>query len=64
METHAEPHTETELLEKYLDSLSEKEKKAYIIARTHLGSSFSLVKSLGYLEWKSEWKSAQINRST
>ena len=36
----------------YLDQLGEKEKKAYMIAKTHLGSSFHLLKSIGYLEWK------------
>ena len=45
---------ETTYLEKYMESLSEKEKKAYFIAKSHLGSSFSLVKSVGYLEWKSK----------
>jgi len=38
-------------LQEYLDSLSEKEKKAYEIARSHLGSSFHLAKSIGYLTW-------------
>ena len=41
-----------ELLQMYLDSLSEKEQMAYNIAKTHLGSSFSLVKSNGFLQWK------------
>ena len=40
------------LTEKYLDSLSEKEKKAYEIARSLLGSSFSLEKSIGFIKWK------------
>ncbi len=44
----------TDLLEKYLDSLNEKEKKAYEIAKSHLGSSFCLEKSNGFLEWKKE----------
>ena len=38
--------------EKYLDSLSEKEKKAYEIASSLLGSSFSLEKSIGFIKWK------------
>jgi len=39
--------------ELYLNSLSEKEKKAYNIAKGHLGMSFQLEKSLGYLKWYS-----------
>lgn len=41
-------------LEKYLLSLNEKELKAYHIAREHLGMSFSLEKSIGYLNWKKD----------
>lgn len=40
------------LLKMYLDSLSEKEMMAYNIAKQHLGTSFSLPKSNGFLEWK------------
>lgn len=36
----------------YLETLSEKELKAYAIAKSHLGSSFQLEKSNGYLKWK------------
>jgi len=35
----------------YLDSLGEKEKIAYNIAKSHLGTLFSLVKSNHYIEW-------------
>jgi hypothetical protein len=41
-----------ELTELYVESLSEKEMKAYLIAKSHLGSSFSLEKSVGFLKWK------------
>ena len=37
---------------KYLESLDPKEKKAYEIAKNHLGSTFHLMKSNGFLEWK------------
>ena len=40
------------LLEEYLKTLSEKEKKSYEIAKDHLGSSFQLEKSVGFLNWK------------
>jgi len=40
-----------ELMQSYIESLSEKEKQAYEIARNHLGSSFSLEKSLGFIRF-------------
>jgi hypothetical protein len=39
------------LTEQYLKTLSEKEFKAYEIAKDHLGSSFELEKSVGFLKW-------------
>ncbi len=42
---------EQAILDQYLASLSEKEMKAYLIAKSHLGMSFSLEKSTGFLEW-------------
>jgi hypothetical protein len=44
--------SESELMDMYLQSLPEKEKKGYEIAKSHLGMSFQLEKSLGYLEYK------------
>jgi hypothetical protein len=44
--------SEQQLMKAYLDSLQEKEKKGYEIARSHLGMSFQLEKSLGYLQYK------------
>jgi len=38
----------------YMDSLSVKERKAFEIARSHLGMSFDLEKSRGYLAWQSK----------
>lgn len=35
----------------YLQNISEKELKAYHIAKDHLGESFQLEKSTGFLEW-------------
>lgn len=57
METPTTPQTtnpisEEQLMQAYLDSLHEKEKKGYEIAKSHLGLSFQLEKSLGYLEYK------------
>ena len=43
---------ETQTLQiQYINSLSEKEKKSYEIAKEHLGMSFQLDKSNGYLKW-------------
>jgi hypothetical protein len=39
------------LLDQYLNTLSEKERKSYEIAKEHLGMSFQLDKSVGYLKW-------------
>lgn len=41
-----------ELIYEYLSQFDEFQKKAYFIAKEHLGSSFHLLKSNGYLEWK------------
>jgi hypothetical protein len=35
----------------YVKSMTEKELKAYHIARDHLGDSFQLEKSIGFLDW-------------
>jgi hypothetical protein len=43
---------EPELQHEYLVSLSPKEKQAVLIAASHLGMSFQLKKSVGYLSWK------------
>lgn len=49
---HGLPMTNAEWANKYIDSFSEKELVAYQIAKSHLGSSFSLEKSKGFIEWK------------
>jgi hypothetical protein len=38
-------------LEIYMAQLTEIEKKALLIAQEHLGSSFNILKSNGYLNW-------------
>jgi len=42
------------LLEEYLASLNEMERKAYNIAVSKLESSFSLEKSIGFITWKKQ----------
>lgn len=44
------------LLKEYISTLSDKEYKAYKIAESHLGTSFDLIKSNGYLKWLSTRK--------
>jgi len=38
----------------YLSQLNEQQKKAYIIAYNHLGSSFNVCKSNGFKSWITE----------
>jgi len=47
---------EEENFKSYISQLSEKEKIAYEIAKNHLGTSFSLKKSIGYKEWLKKQK--------
>jgi competence protein ComGC len=35
----------------YLNAMNESQKTAYLIAHDHLGSSFNILRSNGYLEW-------------
>ena len=39
------------LIQTYISTLNEKEYKAYLIAKEHLGDSFQIEKSNGYLAW-------------
>ena len=39
------------MIKNYLDQMNEREKKAYLIAFQHLGSSFNIYKSNGFKEW-------------
>ena len=44
--------TEKEItIQNYLDHMNEREKKAYLIALRHLGTSFNIHKSNGFKEW-------------
>jgi|SaaInlV_150m_DNA_3_1039698.scaffolds.fasta_scaffold14014_2 hypothetical protein len=49
--SHVSP-SEQIYLKQYINTLNEKEMKAYYIACEHLGMSFQLEKSIGYLNWK------------
>ena len=41
-----------DMIDAYIAQLSPMEKKVLEIATTHLETSFSLVKSIGFLEWQ------------
>ena len=45
------PENDDELVKKYIEQLSEQEKIALKIAQDHLGSSFDMIKSIGYINW-------------
>jgi hypothetical protein len=48
--------SEKEWTDSFLESLSNKERKSDEFARSHLGMSFDLVKSVGFIEWKKQQK--------
>ena len=48
------------LTEQYLKTLTEKERMAYEIAKDHLGSSFELEKSNGFIVWTAK-QTAKLN---
>jgi|UniRef100_A0A6C0CKS8 transcriptional regulator CtsR len=47
-------NTHEESIKAYLKSLNEQEKKTLEIAKDHLGTSFNINKSIGYIAWKSK----------
>jgi len=40
------------IIEQYIASLSEQELQTLRIAQEHLGTSFNMVKSIGFIQWK------------
>jgi hypothetical protein len=64
MQNNTEEREETEKIEeiedkyliKYLEQLSEIEKKTIDVAKTILGSSFNINRSLGFIDWKKMYK--------
>jgi len=45
------PKKNDDKIQKYIDSLTAIELKAYNIAKSQLQSSFSIEKSIGFIEW-------------
>ena len=43
--------SEDNMAKEYLDQLSEKECQACAIAKNHLGTSFNIKKSVGFIRW-------------
>jgi len=43
----------------YLKTFGVVEKKAFVIAKKHLGTSFHILKSTGYQEWKKSFTSTK-----
>ena len=52
-----------ELTTMYLTTLDDKTKKTLEIAKDHLGTSFSLKKSIDFLRWKAEYEKKSIEAS-
>ena len=50
------PLEEQRELYNYLNQMNNIQKKAYLIAFNHLGTSFNIFKSNGYKEWKNKNK--------
>ena len=43
---------ESTLIAQYINTLNEKELHGYNIAKEHLGMSFQIEKSIGFINWK------------
>lgn len=52
----AYPYDKQKEIYEYLSEMDEMNKKAYQIAFDHLGSSFDVLRSNGYKEWKNSKK--------
>jgi len=59
--TNKEECPKENLGKEFLDSLNEKERMAYHIAKSHLGTMFSLEKSNAFLEWVKERESKKTD---
>ena len=49
-------YTTDELVEMYMASMDDKRRKGFIIAQDHLGSSFDIYKSIGFLQFCKKFK--------
>jgi hypothetical protein len=46
-------------LQLYLEQLNDIQKKAHDIAKSHLGTSYNILRSNGYIEWMKEQQKQQ-----
>ena len=46
-------------LQLYLEQLNDIQKKAHDIAKSHLGTSYNILRSNGYIEWMKEQQKKQ-----
>lgn len=44
----------------YINSLTDQEKQTLEIAKSHLGTSFNIMKSIGFLSWKAKQSNIYI----
>jgi hypothetical protein len=51
----SEKSNDSQYVQLYIESMSKKELLAYSIAKSHLGTSFEIEKSVGYLKWKKSY---------
>jgi len=49
-------YTTDELVEMYMSSMNDKKRKGFFIAQDHLGSSFDIYKSIGFLQFCKNFK--------
>jgi len=55
--TEPSPVSLSILIEEYMKSLNAKERQGYDIASSHLGMTYQVEKSLGFLAWKQKYLS-------
>lgn len=53
-EQQSQPPHPNPLVNEFLDTLNPMEKKAYYIAKSHLGTTFNIEKANAFLRWKKE----------
>jgi hypothetical protein len=44
----------SDIINEYINSLPDKERVGYEIAKQHLGTSFTVEKTVGFLRWKKQ----------
>lgn len=46
-----------DIVEEYINQMTDHEKKTFKIAQEHLGTSFNIKRSIGFINWKEKQKS-------